>query len=260
MDDIIRLFDSLLTLMVSFPVTIFEVLISPDKVVGMEASTLISPPGATLVISFIIWYLAHSMQAKIRYAHILPSMPEKEYAMRVFVLVIFVLLIQYLILLIPFVLPKQPVDAIKIVKALSYPVSVIMTINGLVYLIYIIFPIGSKPHGMTIEERHHKILRKMREESGIKRIVIDQDAGFLALLAGILVYVYAQYNVVRSLFQLSFSQSIIPTIVLLVGTFLVMILFSMYMMFVPLDGLAERLKSQEEAIPGKMHEEEASLV
>jgi uncharacterized integral membrane protein len=257
MDDIIKLFDSLLTLLVSFPVTIFQVFISPDRVVGVEPSPLISPPGATLVISFIIWYLAHSTQAKIRYALKLPSMPEKEYAMRIFVLVIFLLLIQYLILSIPFILPKQPVDAIKIIKALSYPVSVLMTINGLVYLIYIIFPIGSEPHGMTIEERHHKILREMREESGRKRIVIEEDANALALLAGILIYMCALYNVVRALFQLSFSQTIIPTIVLLVGTFVVMNLFS-HMMFVRLDGLVERLKSQEEAIPGKRHEEEAS--
>ena len=259
MDDIIKLFDSLLTLMVSFPATMFQVFISPDKVVGVETGTLISPPGATLVISFIIWYLAHSTQAKIRYALKLPSMPEKEYAMRVFVLVIFLLLIQYLILLIPFLLPKQPVDAIKIVKALSYPVSVIMTINGLVYLIYIIFPMGSKPHGMTIEERHNKILRELREETGRKRIVIDEDATFLALLAGILVYIYALYNVVRSLFQLSFSQSIIPTIVLLLGTFVFMNLFT-YLMFVRFDGLAERLTSQEEAISDIKHEEEAASV
>lgn len=259
MDDIIRLFDSLLTLLVSFPVTIFQVFISPDKVVGVEPNTLISPPGATLVISFIIWYLAHSTQAKIRYALKLPPMPEKEYAMRVFVFVIFLLLIQYLILSIPFILPKQPVDAIKIVKALSYPVSVFMTINGLVYLIYIIFPIGSKPHGMTIEERHSKILRGIREESGRKRIVIEEDANAMALLAGILVYIYVLYNVVRTLFQLSFSQTIIPTIVLLVATVVVMNLF-WHMMFVHLDGLVEKLRSQEEAIPGKRHEEGASSV
>ena len=110
---------------------------------------------------------------------------------------------------------------------------------------------------MTIEERHHKILREMREESGRKRIVIEEDANALALLAGILIYMCALYNVVRALFQLSFSQTIIPTIVLLVGTFVVMNLFS-HMMFVRLDGLVERLKSQEEAIPGKRHEEEAS--
>jgi len=208
MDDIIKLFDSLLTLMVSFPVTIFQVLISPDKVVGVEPSTLVSLPGATLVISFIIWYLAHSMQTKIRYALNSPSLPEKDYAMRVFVLVIFVLLFQYLILLTPFILPKQPVDAVKIVKALSYPVSVLMTTDGLVYLVYILFPIGSEPHGMTIEEKWNRHWRDIRQKEGAsKRIVVDENANFLALLAGILVYIYTLYNILRGLFQLSLGQA-----------------------------------------------------
>jgi uncharacterized integral membrane protein len=255
MEELIKLFDSLLTLMVSFPATLFHVLTSPNKVVGVEPGILFSPPGATLVVSFIIWYIAHSTETKIKYAFDLPSMPSKIFAIRVFVLVTFVLLVQYLVLLIPSVAPVQPVDAVKTVKALSYPMSVSMTIYGLVYLIYILFPIGSRPQGMTFEERLSSAFREVRKGSDTKRIVVEENAGYLALLAGILVYIYALYNIIRALLRLSFYQTIFPTIVLLICSFALMILFS-YIVFVRLDGLVEKLKSQREEMPNKKDIEE----
>jgi uncharacterized integral membrane protein len=250
MEDLIELFDSLLTLMVSFPATIFHVLASPDKVVGMEPNTLVSPPGATLVISFIIWYFSHSMETKIKYALDLPSAPSKTFIVRVFVVVTFMLLVQYLALLIPSVVPVPPADPVETVKALSYPVSVSMAIYGLVYLIYILFPIGSKPHGMTVQEKLDSVARKVRKEWGTKRIVAEENAGSLALLAGILVYIYALYNILQVLFNLSFPKTIFPTVVLLITSILLMVLFS-YIVFGRLDGLADKLKSQKEAMPNK---------
>ena len=250
MEDLIEFFDSLLTLMVSFPATIFHVLASPDKVFGMEPNTLVSPPGATLVVAFIIWYLSHSMETKIKYALDLPSAPSKTFVVRVFVVVTFVLLLQYLVLLIPSVVPVPPVDPVETVKALSYSVSVSMAIYGLVYLIYILFPIGSKPHGMTAQERLNGVFRKVRKEWGTKRIVVEENAGFFALLAGILVYIYALYNILQVLFKLSFPKTIFPTVVLLITSLLLMVLFS-YIVFGRLDGLVDKLKSQKEAMRNK---------
>src|SRR5687768_16877338 len=138
MEDLIKLFDSLLTILVSFPITMFHLLISPEKLVGLNPTALISPAGATLVISFIIWYFSRSMQAKIKYSFDLPFLPSKEYATRVFVFIIIVLIAQCLIVLIPSIIPTQPVDAVKIVRALSYPISLFLTINGVVYLVYLV--------------------------------------------------------------------------------------------------------------------------
>lgn len=250
MEDLIGLFDSLLTLMVSFPATIFHVLASPDKVVGMEPNTLVSPPGATLVVSFIIWYPSHSIQTKIKYALDLPSAPPKTFVIRVFVLVTFVLLFQYIVLLTPSVVPVPPVDPVETVKALSYPVSVSIAIYGLVYLIYILFPIGSKPHGMTVEERFDGAVRKVHKERGTKRIVVERNAGSFALLAGILVYIYALYNILRVLFKLSFPKTIFPTVVLLIASLLLMFLF-LVIVFERLDALVDKLKSQKVAMPNK---------
>jgi hypothetical protein len=257
MENLIKLFDSLLTLMLSFPSTIFHVLTSPNKVVGIEPSAHVSPPGATLVVSLMIWYCSHSMETRIKAALDLPFIPSKTFIIRVFVLVIFVLLVQYIFLFIPSIVPMPPVDAAKTVTALSYPVSVMMTIYGFVYLVYILFPFLSRPHGMTVKERLDPIFREVRKESHLTRIVVEEDASFFAFLAGSLAYICALYNILRELFKLKFDQAIFPTITLLIISLLLMILF-LYVVFERLDGLVDKLRSQKEAMPndkntGKEH-------
>jgi hypothetical protein len=207
MESLIKVFDSILTLLVAFPVTIFYVLTSPANVIGTELSTIIIPPGATLFVSFIIWYLSHTVDIKIKYAHDLPAAPSRTFIIRVFIIIIFMLQAQYLLLLIPSLAPTQQFDAVTTMKALSYPVSASMAIYGILYLIYILFPLGSKPHGMAFQEIVDRNYYKVRKESNLKRIVVLDNASFLAICSAMLVYIYTLYNILRVLLNLSYLQA-----------------------------------------------------
>lgn len=249
MEDLINLFDSILAIMVSFFPTIFYVIASPEKVVGVDANSLICPPWVTFVASFIIFYVSHFSETKVKHEADLPFLPSKALVSQIFVLVAFGLLVQYLVLLIPSVVPIQPIDAVKTVKALSYPLSVSMTIYGLVFLIYILFPIGSKPDGMTIFEKLDRNLRDGSKELNVKRSVAVENARFFAYASGTLGYICSLYNILRVLFDLNYRQAILPTIILLITSLLLIILF----VFIVFDRLPKffELKSQKKAMPNK---------
>ena len=218
-----ELFDSILIDMVSLPFTIFYVLTSPNKVLTAEPNSLISTAGGTLFVSFIIYYLCFVIGTKIKLGANLPFEPEKSLVVGWFVIVIILLLVQYLAILICSVVPVQQVAPIKTIKALSYPVSVAWTVYGLVYLSYLLFPIGSKR--ISFQERLSPSSRETLKESGdTKRVIKLENAEFLAAVFGILAYILALYNIIRVLFGLDFIKTIFPTIVLIFSSLLLLFL------------------------------------
>jgi hypothetical protein len=248
MDDLIKLFDSLLILTVSFPITIFQFLVSPDRVIGAGTSDLISPPGATLVISVIVWRLASSLKDKIRDGSFeFFAFLQKETALPFFAFITLVLTGQSLLLSVFSTITKQPVDVITIIKALSYPLSVSLTIGSFVYILYIFFPVGSNPDGLTLEERYSNVARQIRMENQRKRIVVLENAVSLETLSYTLVYIFSLFNVIRILFHLNYTQAIMPTLVLAVVTFVLVLLSIMKLMNV--GKYIEKLRSQEKVIP-----------
>ncbi len=268
MADLIKLFDSLLVVVVSFPFTIFNTLFFPDKVVGPAASDLTSPPGVTLLASFVIWYFAHATGVNIRLRSYepadkasdeppnqIPAALSKDFAMILGVLMAVGLVVQYLILLIPSLLPAPPADPVTAVKALSYPVSVSMTIYAVIYLAYLLFPIGSHTHGLSFTERFSPSFRKAVVITGGKRIVIEENAGCIALWLAILAYALALFNVVRVIFGLAAGQAIVPTISLLVGSLVLLILFGSV---VPgrYEKLFDKLKSKLQPMPAQEEKKE----
>lgn len=250
MEDFVKLFDSILTLLVSFPLTIFNVLASPEKVVGTTKATLTSPPGGTFVVSFFIYYVAHSTQLSIRFRlSDLSRSPSKTFLIRIVILVSFILLIQYSVLLAPFILSMSPTDSVTTMKGLSYPISVAMTIYGLTYLFCVLFPVKFKFHGLTIVEKLDPVIRNIRMERGTERIVPEENASFIANVTGIMSYVYALYNVIRASLDLSLRQAIFPTFAILLTSLVFMILIMG--VFKRYDERIEKLSSQREEIPDK---------
>ena len=164
-------------------------------------------------------------------------------------LVIFILLAQYLSLLIPKVLPSPSNNPLLTVKTLSYPISLAMAVFGLIYMLYFLFPFGSKTDDMTIEEKFDKNFREVRKESKSKRIVAIENAKFLAMGAALLVYGLCSFNTLRTFFSLSSKQTIIPLVTVVVATGLsagfVVWIFLRYEKFV------ERLQTQKNKIPEK---------
>jgi hypothetical protein len=252
MNELIEIFDQLLTLMVSYPITMFHILFSPSKIISAATDdALISPPGASLIISFYVYHLSHVTEIRARY-HLktkLSFLPRKDFVIKVFLLVIFILLAQYLSLLIPKVLSNPSNNPLLTVKTLSYPISLAMAVFGLIYMLYFIFPFGSKTDDMTLEEKFDKNFREVRKESKSKRIVAIENAKFLAMGATLLVYGLSSFNTLRTFFSLSSKQTILPLLTVLVATGIsagfVVWIFLRYEKFV------ERLQAQEKIMPEK---------
>ncbi len=251
MEDFVKIFDSILTLLVSFPVTILLIFLSPERVFGIQEGALISSPGGTFVVSFIVYYLAHSTQLSINYPTVdIPSAPSKDFFVRVIVLFSFLLLVQYLVISIPSVLPVAPTEPLRTVKALSYPISAAMTIYGVTYLICIVFPLQFRAHALTIQERLDPIWRTISKQYGTPRILADENAKFFAILSGSLAYAVAIFNIVRVLFKLTPKRAIFVTGLVLIASILLMILI-MWVVFERYDKLMKKLISQKEKIPGE---------
>lgn len=248
MEGLFGLFDSILNLVVTFPITIYFVLFSTDKLVGLESTTLASSPGTTLVISFIIWYTAHSLETKIKYALDLPAVPSKIFFVRVLAVLIIALLVQYFYLVFAYFGSTSVEETQRIIRALSYPIAVFMTIYSVVYFAYILFPLGSKIHGFSFQEKIDAAFRSVRKELGTKRIVVEENASFIAFLAGSLAYVYSLFKVLRVFFNMFSGTAFLHTVGLLIVSIVLMVIFS-YLVFERLDNLTDKLRSELETMP-----------
>lgn len=219
MKELFDIFDTLLTTMVSYPVTLFHLFFSPEKVGGDVKSPLICPPGVSLIVSLTILYFAESTRRSILCPSAdWPRFPPKALIIRLIVTTNIILLLQYVIVSIPFLVPGPPTDPRITVGLLSYPVSVSMVVYGLAYLFFILFPFSGK---LTILERLDSIWRDIRKDA--MRIVPEENAGFMASLLSVLGYVFCLYNIIRSVFQLSFRYAIFLTSMLAVITLLSLI-------------------------------------
>lgn len=248
MESLVGLFDSLLTVVVTFPITIYYALISPDKLVNSTSSAMLSSPGTTLFISFLIWYTANSLEIKIKYALNLPELPSKAFLVRVILALFVVLFIQYYYLVLTYFGPSSAEEAVRIIKTLSYPLSVFLTIYGIVYVIYILFPLSSSVHGYSLQERFDKNFRSVLRDSGNKRIVIVEDASFLATVFGLLAYTYALYQIIREFFDMLQRTALLHT----AGLIVVSVLLLAAVLFLALErfeNLAGRLRSERKSMP-----------
>ena len=250
MESLVGLFDSLLTLVVTFPITIYYVLISPDKLANTTGSAMLSSPGTTLFISFLIWYTANSLELKIKYALKLPRLPSKSFLVQVILVLLVVLCVQYYYLVLTYFGPSSAEEAIRIIKALSYPLSVFLTIYGVVYVVYILLPLGSSVHGYSLQERFDMNFRSARRKFGNKRIVIDEDASFLATVFGLLAYVYALYQVLRVFFDMLQGTALVHTAGLIFAS--VMLLAAVLNLALDrFKNLADRRRSERKSMPKK---------
>lgn len=250
MESLVGLFDSLLTLVVTFPTTIYYVLVSPEKLIGSNASIALSSPGTTLFIGFLIWYTANSLEIKLKYALDLPDLPSRSFFVRVALALIIALLFQYYYLVLIYFGSASDEEAIRIIRALSYPLSVFLTIYGVVYIIYILFPLGSRVHGFSIQERLDSNFRDVRRESRNKRIVIDEDASLFATIFGAVGYIYGLYQILREFFGMFQMTAILHTAGLIVVSMLLLIMF-LYLAIERFSSLTDRLKSERESMPVK---------
>lgn len=219
MNELIGIFDDVLNIMVSYPVTLFYLFFSPEKVVGAVKSSFISPPGASLIISLVIWYFAVSTSNSILNPSVdWPRSPTKTLVIRMIVLIIFILLFQYLVISIPSLLPIPPPDPKATVGFLSYPVSAYLVVNGIAYLLFILFPFRSK---LTIYEMIDPIVRDVRK--GKARFVPEENATTISSYLSALAFFICLYNVTRAVFQISFYRAIFLSSILTVISFLLLV-------------------------------------
>lgn len=252
METVFNLFDSLLSLVVSFPVTIYYALLSTDKLADPESAALIVSPGTTLVISFLIWYTAITLEIRIKYELDLPDLPSKSFLGKALLILIMVLLIQYFYLVLAYFGSPGAEETLGIIKALSYPSSVFMTIYSIVYALYLLFPLGSNPRGFSFKERLESSFREVRRESASKRIVVEENAEQLAFIAGSLAYSFALYKMLRSFYGMFAETALLHTAGLIVIPLFVLVII-LVLVHDRLSNLIEQLRSELTTMPDDNH-------
>jgi len=244
MKDLFDIFDSLLTIMVSYPVTLFHLFFSPEKVVGLVKNSLICLPGTCFIISLTIWYFSESTRRSILSPSIdWPSSPAKTLVIRLIILTNFILILQYLVILIPRLLPIPPSNPIAIIGLLSYPVSVSLVANGVAYLFCILFPSKGK---ISIMERIDPIWRAIPKSE--PRNITIENADDIGLLAAILAYLFCTYNVTRVGFGISLGRAIFLTTLLSIVA--ISLLVGFLKVFERYDRIVKDLVSQKASILG----------
>lgn len=248
MNDFAKLFDSILGLLVSYPVTIFRVLLSPHEVFAGAEGSLVSSPGGTFAVSFLVFYVAHSTQLRIQFADIkLPEAPSKSFFVRTTVLVSLFVLAQYAVLSMSLFWPAPPNDPLATVKALTYPVSVSMCMYTVAYLIWIVLPSRSRVGRFTIVEKLDLVSRNLARENRKARNVVAENANDIATFVGIGTYVWALYNVCSYLFKFDIGPAIYATA--LVSVLSLVLLYVMIFLFFRHESVIESLRKKE-VVPG----------
>lgn len=248
METLLGLFDSILTLVVTFPITIYNVVISPERLLDADGGAVLSSAGTTLFVSYLIWYKANSLNLKLWLEAKMPDAPSKTTSVQQILAIIVILYIQFLYLALAYFGSSSPAETIRIIKALSYPVSAFLTIYGLVYMVYMLFPIASSVNGLTLKERFDPNFRNARRDSGSKRIVIDEDASSIATMLALIAYVYSLYQVCRVFFGMLRQTAMLHTAGIILISVLLSALFA-YLVFERFDKLVERLRSQQQSMP-----------
>lgn len=175
------IFDEVLSLLISFPLTILSLILRPSKVFGKKPMKSLCPPGATFLISLALYLWANGTLMYIGYD--IQRVPEFSFhnIFSGFVITVIVILASVLLslrTLLIHILPRKNKehDIIEDIKILSYPVSLVLTGYFLLILFSINYPdvamsLGTFFAGNELEEKVFKLSLYRSVESTSWRVM-----------------------------------------------------------------------------------------
>jgi hypothetical protein len=212
-------FDSILFFIVSYPVTVFNLIFSPRKVLGPKPAQLTCPPGIAIALSIFLAWSAGRVIDMIRFG--IGFVPP---AQNVLLISLFVVAVVSLVLLgvVRGLFRLRTVDdnLVSDMGFLSYPISIGLVTKALVGVFSVNFPAATI---WLAEYVGDPVALGRVADNYTRKFVVAADT--IAMWPVLIASAWAFFNVVRIRCAATAARSVLATFTALISLALVMIVF-----------------------------------
>ncbi len=211
-------FDSILFFIVSYPVTVFNLIFSPRKVLGPKPAQLTCPPGIAIAISIFLAWSAGRVIDMIRFG--IGFVPP---AQNVLLISLFVVAVVSLVLLgvVRGLFRLRTVDdnLVSDMGFLSYPISIGLVTKALVGVFSVNFPAAT----IWLAENVDSAFAQVACDNYTVKFLVAADT--IAMWPVLIASAWAFFNVVRIRCAATTARSVLATFTALISLALVMTVF-----------------------------------
>ncbi|MFX0209119.1 MAG: hypothetical protein ACFFDT_24255 [Candidatus Hodarchaeota archaeon] len=201
----------------------------PSRVLSTEYEDKRCPPGGAFLLSLLVWFLGNRIILRILHSESdIPLIPSPDNVAMIIIGAAALLLVQALVIKAFFRKKIANFDLGLTAQYLSYPISCALLVHGLVRLLSVHFPDATRIAAESLCYVEYYYDSANREIcGGFANYIMNETGTFyqhaskISFTVVMIVYPWALFNVVRTYFKASWSQTVGLMLIAVVASFAV---------------------------------------